>query len=138
MFVNSRLEWQEWLRNGDQYLKAATPRGKTSRFRPEIQYNLLALSLEGYIMAILGFHNSLPFNHTFTDLLDGLETLIPVDKDLKARILKYENIQSICSIEKYARQQPSRADLADLKDAVTRIGQMAHELCAAPSEAVTA
>ena len=86
------LNWQTWLKNGDQYLKAATPKGTKSRFGADIRYNLLSMSLEGYIMAILDFHHNLPDNHTYFDLIYGLERVMPIDETLKKRILQYENI----------------------------------------------
>ena len=129
MFNENKLDWSEWLKNGDQYLKAATPKKEKSRFGPEIRYNLLSLSLEGYVMAMLGYHNNLPFNHTFTDLMQALEKIVPIPEALKDQILKYENIQSICSIEKYSRRPPDESELDDLKDAVIRIGAIAHEIC---------
>ena len=125
----SDLDWRKWLKNGDQYLKAATPKGDKSRFGGNIRYNLLSMSLEGYIMAILDFHSSLPDNHTFTDLVAGLEAVAPIGEDLKDRILSYENIQSICSIEKYHRSDPTEEELNDLKSAIVEIGVMAHQTC---------
>ena len=65
----NKLNWKTWLKNGDQYLKAATPKAKKSRFGTDIRYNLLGMSLEGYIMAILDYHGTLPDNHTFIDLM---------------------------------------------------------------------
>lgn len=127
----SDLNWEKWLKNGDQYLRAATPKKKVSVFTPEIRYNLLAMSLEGYVMAILDYHNSLPFNHTFTDLVFSLERVVPVNKSLKEKILKYENIQSICSIDKYLRQPPTSSELDDLKQAVCEVGDIAHQTCCA-------
>ena len=123
------LNWQTWLKNGDQYLKAATPKGATSRFGADIRYNLLSMSLEGFIMAILDYHHQLPDNHTYMDLMAGLETLMPIDAALKKRILQYENIQSICSIEKYHRSSPTEENIADLKDAITEISVLAHGTC---------
>lgn len=125
----SDLNWQTWLKNGDQYLKAATPKGKKSRFGTDIRYNLLSMSLEGYIMAILDFHNKLPDNHTYKDLIFGLERVMPVDTALKQRILQYENIQSICSIEKYHRSSPTEEELDDLKGAINEISMIAHRTC---------
>ena len=125
----SNLNWQVWLKNGDQYLRAATPKGEKSFFGPEIRYNLLSMSLEGYIMAILDYHGHLPDNHTYTDLITGLERVMPIDQALKSRLLKYENIQSICSIEKYLRRHPTETQLDDLKDAITQISRMAHKTC---------
>jgi len=123
------LNWQTWLKHGDQYLKAATPKGKKSRFGADIRYNLLSLSLEGYIMAILDYHRKLPDNHTYTDLICALETVVPIDETLKQRILRYENIQSICSIEKYYRSSPTEADLHELRGAIDQISKLAHTQC---------
>ena len=75
------------------------------------------------------FHNSLPYNHTYTDLMYMLETLVPLDPDLKARILKHESLQDICSIEDYHRSHPSEDALADLRSAVAQIGDLAHRVC---------
>lgn len=125
----NHLNWQTWLRNGDQYLKAATPKGTKSRFGASIRYNLLSLSLEGYIMAILDYHGDLPENHTYFDLLSALEKVMPLDETLKTRILRYENIQSICAIEKYHRIDPTKEELDDLRGAVGEISMMAHRTC---------
>jgi len=124
-----KQNWQTWLQHGDQYLAAATPKYSKSRFGTDIRYNLLSMSLEGYIMAILDYDKNLPFNHTYTDLIFALESVMPLDKTLKARILRYENIQSICSIEKYHRSNPSESDLKDLKEAISEICRIAHETC---------
>lgn len=130
--IENNLNWKTWLKNGDQYLKAATPKGKKSRFGTEIRYNLLAMSLEGYIMAILDYYGTLPDNHTFIDLITGLELVMPVDKNLKGRILKYEGLQTICAVDKYSRIAPSEEDIDDLREAVREIGRLAHDKCPGP------
>ncbi|PWE00576.1 hypothetical protein [Marinilabilia rubra] len=126
--IVSDLNWKTWLRHGDQYLKAAGSKG-AFRFDTEIAYNLLGMSLEGYVMAILDIHNSLPENHTFTDLVDALETVYPLDVKLREKILQYESLQSICSVDKYQREKPSSDAVDDLRTAVNRIGVIAHEVC---------
>lgn len=129
------MNWQQWLKQGDQYLSSASPKGKKSKFNASIRYNLLSMSLESYVMAILDFHNTMPDNHTYTDLLDGLESVLAVDDNLKQRLLKYENIQSICSLEKFHIKQPTEAELVDLRNAILQMGALAHETCT-PSVAV--
>ena len=53
----SKLNWRIWLTQGDQYLKASTPKSGVSRFGTEVRYhNLISMSLEAYIMAIIDFH----------------------------------------------------------------------------------
>ena len=133
MYEN-KLNWKTWLKNGDQYMNAATPRDKKSRFGTDIRYNLLAMSFEGYVMAILDYHGTLPDNHTFIDLISALELVMPMDKTLKGRILKYEGLQTICSIDRYSRVDPSEEDIDDLREAIKEIGKMAHEKCPAPDE----
>ena len=125
----SRLNWKTWLSSGDQYLKAGTPKGTKSRFGTEIRYNLLSMSFEGYCMAILDFKRNLPDNHTYTDLIHGLERVMPIDQDLKARLLKFENIQSICSIEKFHIASPSEEELRELTVAIHEIRSLAYETC---------
>jgi hypothetical protein len=129
MLLTSDLNWRKWLKNGDQYLKAATPKGEKSLFGGGIRYNLLSMSLEGYVMAILDYHSSLPENHTITDLVTGLGAVMEIDEDLKNRLLSYESIQSICSIDKYHRSEPTEEELIGLKAAVTEIGDIAHRTC---------
>jgi len=126
--ISTDLNWETWLKNGDQYLKAAGT-SNNSRFETDIVYNLLGMSLEGYVMAILDIHNSLPENHTFTDLMNALETVCPVNIELRKRILDYENIQSICSVEKYHRQKPAKHEVHELRKAVKEIGSLAHKIC---------
>jgi hypothetical protein len=123
------LNWQTWLVQGDQYFKAATPKKTVSRFATDIRYNLISMSLESYIMAILDFHNTLPDNHTYIDLMTALETVIPVDAELKKRILQYESIQSICSVDKYHRINPTEEELLDLKKAIGEIKMLAYKVC---------
>ena len=124
-----KMTWETWLKHGDQYLKASTPRNKKSRFGTDIRYNLISMSFEAYVMAILDYHNDLPDNHTFTDLVVALEKVIPIDEKLKMSIIKHENIQSICAIEKYHRRDPTESELTELKCAIAEIATMAHEIC---------
>jgi hypothetical protein len=123
-----QITWRRFFKEGEQYLKAATPKKGKSKFNNEIRYNLLSMSLEGYIMAILDYHNALPDNHTYTDLINGLEKVMTIDSTLKERILKYENIQSICSIEKYHRTMPTDEELDDLDGAIREIQSLAHDV----------
>ena len=45
----------------------------------------------------------------------------------KARLLKYENIQSICSLEKYHRVSPTEEELTGLKEAILEIQRVAQK-----------
>ncbi|MDB4335061.1 hypothetical protein OAA06_01745 [bacterium] len=80
-------------------------------------------------MAILDFHNNLPDNHTYSDLILGLDRVMVIDPALRERILKYENIQSICSVDNFSITIPIEKDLMDLKGAIMEISEIAHDTC---------
>ncbi len=121
--------WKEWLPKGDQYLKAGTPKSGKSKFDTDILYNVLSMALESYIMAILDFKQNLPDNHTYTDLVYGLERVMPIDPKLKEKILKYESIQSICSIDKFSIQKPTEEQIDDLRNAIIEVKNIAYNVC---------
>ena len=128
---DSTLNWQTWLVQGDQYLKAAKPKGERSKFKSEILYNLLSMSMESYVMALLDIKKSLPDNHTYTDLMNALQGVMVIDQELIDRILKFENIQSICSIDKFHINAPTEEEIHELREAIIELGQIAHNTCAA-------
>ncbi len=132
----SNLNWRRWLKNGDQYLRAVRPGVEKSRFGTNIRYNMLSMSLESYVMAMLDFHGRLPENHTYTDLMTALDGVVSIEDALKRRILSYENIQSICSVEKYHRKDPTEPELLDLRDAIAELRKIAHETCESDMPAV--
>lgn len=123
----SEASWSTWLREGRQYLKAG--KGGKNKFNNSILYNLLAMSLEKFVMAILGYNLSMPVNHTFTDLIYSLEKLYPLDTDLKKTILKLETKQEICSFEDYVRTDISDEDIIILREAVKQFEKIAAEVC---------
>ena len=123
------INWRIWIAQGDQYFKAAAPEGRKSKLNAAIRYNMLSMAFEGYVMAITDFYKNLPENHTYTDLLNALDQVQPIDASLKERILRYENIQSICSIEKYHTVDPSEEDLEDLEGAIREIAVIARRTC---------
>ncbi len=122
--------WKIWLDNGIGYEGSARGKnGKPSMFSTTIQYNLIALALESYVMAMVNYHGQLPENHTFTDLIRAWEAIRPLDPGLKATILKYEDMQALCSIEHYNRYVPTAADIEELSQAVSKLGAVAKATC---------
>ncbi len=123
-------DWQTWLKHGDQFFRGSTPKDrKTSILGPVIRYNMMSMALESYVMGILNCFNTMPDNHTFTDLINALDLVIKLDPELKRKILKHENIQSICSVDKYQCRAPGEDELAELYAAITEIRDIAHSVC---------
>ncbi|NTV53362.1 MAG: hypothetical protein HGA76_10180 [Candidatus Firestonebacteria bacterium] len=130
VILDQPRSWEIWLKHAQSYEKAAGGRtGKPSPFTPTIQYNLIALALEGYVMAMAAYHRTLPENHTFTDLIRAWEAVAPLEPWLKAAILKYEDMQSICSLEAYQRRDPAPEEIAELRAAVTELGLIVKKTC---------
>ena len=100
--------WKTFLFEGGQYLRASRGKnGKPSKLANDIQYNLLALSLEKSIMAIHMVHNDLIDNHTFGDLINSVKAYIDVSPALRNEALDLEKTQTICNVFEYSREMPS-------------------------------
>ncbi len=126
------LDWRKWLREGDQYKKAGTPKpGGKRRLSPTIVYNVYSMALESYVMAMLDSQGVLPDNHTFTDLVCALEQEFNLDVDLKKRILDLEQYQQICSFADFQIAQVNDAVVEEFSEVVDQVAFMAHQVCAA-------
>lgn len=112
-----------WYNEGCQYFKAAS--GDKKKFNPTIRYNLFAMAFEKFVMAILIRYNQLPDNHTFTDLVEGLERVIPLDTEMKRTIIRLESAQQICSFTDCFRRELDERDLDIMKTMVLDIRDIA-------------
>lgn len=130
------LNWQQWLKEGQQYEKAGIGKNKTaSKLDPIIVYNLFSMSLESFCMAILDYHGTLADNHTFSDLLDSLERVCPVKPDLKCRILELEKCQQICSFDDFVVAQVDSIVNREFQDVIKLVSELAHAECGGYAEA---
>jgi hypothetical protein len=124
-------ECLQYLTEGIQYRKAAGGNeGKPSKWDTSTRYNLYAMSVEKYMMAIVVQNNDLADNHTFTDLIAAVERHVALPEDLKSELLELEQVQSICSVFEYHREEPSAEVVERLRCATERIGGIAEEICA--------
>lgn len=121
--------FNSWLDKGNKYFSGVQGKnGNPCKLSPTIQYNLVCLAFESYVMAILDFHSKLPENHSITDLLDALETVMPIDIDLRNKIIKYEEVQLICPLIEYNRRDPSLEEVDDFKVSIKEISDLANKL----------
>lgn len=118
---------QIWLNEGCQYLTAAS--GEKKKFSPAIRYNLLAMAFEKFVMAILIHHGTLPDNHTFSDLLIGLERVVTIDSGMKKTILRLESAQQICSFTDCFIRELDEQDLDTMKQVMVDIKALAEHNC---------
>lgn len=122
-------DWRLFFKEGDDYrntaLRAAAKRREV--FTAEILYNLAAMAIEKYLMALLMFHGDLADNHTMRDLIHSVERHLPLDSDFRERLLFLDTFQDICDLESYCRTPPSEAELA----IILRTTEEVHEFVAA-------
>ena len=123
--------WHTWLGEAMQFERAGRGKdGAPSKLAPVIVYNLYAMALEKYAMAILDYHNKMPDNHTFSDLIDGLEKVVGLDEQLRKRVLDLERQQQICAFDD--NFQTAGVDLnvtMEFDDVIREFGRFAREQC---------
>lgn len=130
--------FNSWLDKGNKYFSAIQGKnGNPCKLSPTIQYNLVCLAFESYVMAILDFHSKLPENHSITDLLDALETVMPIDVDLRNKIIKYEEVQLICPIVEYNRRDPSIDEVNEFKLSIQEISALANKTIGEQIKSIT-
>jgi hypothetical protein len=107
--------WQDFLQEGKQYLFTADSAYANGRkaFTAEILYNLVAMSIEKLIMALLMKSGNLPYNHTMHDLVESMEKFLPgtltnIDDELRSM----DRFQEICDIERYTIKPPAMHEIA--------------------------
>lgn len=105
--------WQEYLRDGDQFLKTAqNAHDKNSRaFSPVTIYNLVCMAIEKLIMAYLMERGDLADNHTMQDLVYSLKRHLDDLGEVEQRLLALDSFQEICDPEHYTIKIPSEQDV---------------------------
>jgi hypothetical protein len=116
------VAWELFVNEGKQLHKSASGKnGQPSKLNNSIRYNLYALSLEKSLMGLLMFHGDMADNHTFQDLLYSAERHCAVPRSLREELYALENVQSICSLTNYTREDPSDEVVARLQIATWEI-----------------
>jgi len=109
-------EWTRFTDEGAQFLATAVNAVRKRRkvFTPDILYNLIAMSMEKYIMGYLLYRKNLPDNHTLGDLMDALKRVDSIEDDLCDRIVRMDRFQEICCITTYSRDIPEEKDIQEM------------------------
>ena len=119
--------WQEFLRQGEGYLKTASGGYARRRkiFTPEILYNLVAMAIEKFAMAALMRHGALPYNHTMADLVEAMDALFPDAIDeLREGLLALDRYQEICALDSYSIRPPSTEEVPAMLELARRLKQL--------------
>lgn len=108
--------WQEYLRDGEQFLKTAVAAHEKGRkaFSTEALYNITAMAIEKFIMAFLMTRGDLAENHTMADLAFALERHTGPLPELSEKLLFLGSFQDICNLEISHYAQPSQEEIGQI------------------------
>ena len=90
-------------------------------FTPEILYNVLGMAIEKYCLALLYYKENMPDNHTFTDLVDAMSTVVSLPEDLREELKALQGYQEICSLSAYVRNAPDRTAILEMIETTRRL-----------------
>ncbi len=105
--------WQDYLRDGEQFLKTANAaHAKGSKaFSTDTLYNIICMAIEKLVMAFLMKNGDLAENHTIGDLRYALERHMTISDDLKEKMSYLDKFQEICDLDDYTVIVPTNEDV---------------------------
>jgi hypothetical protein len=131
---NPIQDWPEYLQEGREFLATAQnahTKGRTV-FTPEILYNLVAMSIEKLIMAMLMQSGNLPYNHTMHDLVDSMEDFLPGElKSLGDELKALDAFQEICDKDNITIIIPTLAEVVKMLGLAKQMETLTLDLTAA-------
>lgn len=119
--------WEEFLADGNGYLRTADGAYKKGNriFTSEILYNIIAMSIEKYVMAALMRHGTMPYNHTMADLVEAMEETFPHAIDaIREGLLKLDTYQDICDPYEFTLVEPAMDEIPAMLEVAERLRQL--------------
>lgn len=87
-------------------------------------FNVGAVALERYLLAICEFHSLLPLNHTYISLMCTIESGIDFPAQLSERIKSLDWLFGICSIENYSHPSPDPEDASSVLNMCSEVSDL--------------
>ncbi len=116
--------WEDFLHDGEAFLRTgmgAYTKGKKA-FTSEILYNIIAMTIEKFVMAALMKHGALPYNHTMGDLVEAMDETFPNGMgDIREGLLELDKYQEICDIDTYNISPPSMEEIPGMLQLADRL-----------------
>jgi hypothetical protein len=107
--------YQQFISDAEAYYKTATNGSKNKdKFTNEILYNIIAMSMEKYIVGLLMYHNHMATHHTLTSLIKEAIEYIDFSSELIDEMAYFDMFQFICSVENYKLIKPSDQDILNM------------------------
>ena len=73
-------------------------------------FNVAAVAVECYLIALCSLHGAMPFNHNYRSLLACAEEKTSISAELRQNILALDAIFGICSVDDYHHGAPGNDD----------------------------
>lgn len=84
--------------------------------RASLVFNVAAIAVECYMIALCAHFKTMPLNHSFGCLVAEAEGLMAFPAPLATRIRSLDTIFGICSLDDYHHGTPEAADARDVLD----------------------
>ncbi len=78
--------------------------------RHSLVFNMGAVALENYLIALCELNADPPTSHDFVMLVDVLELHMDIPRDISEGIRSLNDIFSMCSVEHYSHKDPELSD----------------------------
>ncbi|MGC3963643.1 MAG: hypothetical protein QM803_10030 [Rhodocyclaceae bacterium] len=103
---------QRFARNRDEalgYHRRATLFARDG-MRASLVFNVSAIAIECYMIALCAHFKTMPSNHSFSSLVADVEAVMPLPRATADGIRALDRIFGICSIDDYHHGTPEAAD----------------------------
>ncbi|PKE32794.1 hypothetical protein CWS43_02545 [Rahnella sp. AA] len=91
-------------------------------------FNVAAIAVESYLIAICAHYATMPFNHNYASLLSSVEEVMPLEPSLSASILALDTIFGICSVDDYHHGTPGVSDKESILTICNRLCALTESL----------
>lgn len=127
---------QRFARNRDEalgYHRRATLFARDG-MRASLVFNVSAVAIECYMIALCAHFKTMPSNHSFGSLVADAEEIMAFPPELAAGICSLDRIFGICSLDDYHHGTPEAADAThalglceSLRTLLEGLGELAEE-----------
>jgi len=120
--------WQDYFRDGEQFLKTANGAfSKHSKgFSYDTLYNVTCMGIEKLVMAFLMKNGDLAENHTMGDLLYALQRHLGDIPGTAEQLQYLDTFQEICDLETFKIQIPTEEDVVKFLEIGEAIQTLLH------------
>lgn len=101
------------LADADAFHKRALAYMKLEQ-RASLVFNIAAVALERYLVAICNLYGAEPRNHNYITLMHDIEQFVEVPPDVNRKIKAMDWIFGICSIDEYRHPNPDKTDMENV------------------------